>query len=116
VSERAPVGANKVLVGWLSCQSTRLRTVIGRASAGLVRRLSIGPCTGGETLERRLGSLHGGKRDPLAHGTQARTRARYRGSACPWGVLAVAYLDVDGVTAEAWVFRHGEWREAWLQP
>jgi len=32
------------------------------------------------------------------------------------GVLAVTYLDVDGVTAEAWVFRRGEWREAWLQP
>jgi len=31
------------------------------------------------------------------------------------GVLAVTYLDVDGVTAEAWVFRRGEWREAWLQ-
>ncbi len=29
------------------------------------------------------------------------------------GVLAVTYLDVDGVTAEAWVFRRGEWREAW---
>lgn len=32
------------------------------------------------------------------------------------GVLAVTYLDVDGVTAEAWVFRRGEWREAWLRP
>ncbi len=32
------------------------------------------------------------------------------------GVLAVTYPDVDGVTAEAWVFRRGEWREAWLQP
>ena len=31
------------------------------------------------------------------------------------GVLAVTYLDVDGVTAEAWVFRRGEWREAWLR-
>ena len=32
------------------------------------------------------------------------------------GVLAVTYPDVDGVTAEAWVFRRGERREAWLQP
>ncbi len=32
------------------------------------------------------------------------------------GVLAVTYPDVDGVTAKAWVFRRGEWREAWLQP
>ena len=32
------------------------------------------------------------------------------------GVLAVTYLDVDGVTAEAWVCRRGEWCEAWLQP
>ncbi len=31
-------------------------------------------------------------------------------------MVAVTYLDVDGVTAEAWVFRRGEWREAWLQP
>ncbi len=67
-----------VLVGWMPCQSTRLRTVIGRASAGLVRRLSIGPSTEGETPERRLVSLHGGKRDPLAHGTRTGIRGSFR--------------------------------------
>ncbi len=41
------------------------------------------------------------------------------GDECPCPQPGVARLlgpCVDGVTAEAWVFRRGEWREAWLQP